>query len=111
MPTNIPEASIGLFCFCVLGLILVVPILYIQITNICKNTTTHQRFAFKIYSEDDFTGSKTMLINDAEDWGPGSVRNSKSYSYEEQTAFVWYCKTNLANRKKTKVTDTSIHSL
>lgn len=41
------DISLGIACFSALCLVMVVPLWFVQFTNIVKNTTTYERFAHK----------------------------------------------------------------
>lgn len=62
MPTNHVISALSVSCFCVLALIFVFPVWYVQVTNLVKHTTTHERFAFKMSYENE--DSQSMLLPD-----------------------------------------------
>jgi hypothetical protein len=92
--------GLGMACFCGLCLVLVVPLCFVQVTNICKNTTTHERFAAQIHRVtfpqnevpspnirernsllSDISDTNSMLLQPEEQWAFFSGTTlSKSYS-------------------------------
>ena len=72
MPTNHSLASMSVACFCVLALVVVLPVWYVQATNIIRNTTTHERFGYNGVKANDKdsknTDTQSMLIGDSSEW-------------------------------------------
>ena len=81
MPTNHKIASLGVACYCALALAVVFPIWYVQVTNIIKNTTTHQRFAYNGVKANDKdsknTDTQSMLIGEPSEWASIAPRQEK----------------------------------
>jgi len=69
IPTNQNESALAITIFCGLSLIVVFPIVYVQIGNIFKGTTTYERFGFGISGKDSkISDTQSMLLGNENDW-------------------------------------------
>ena len=93
IPTYTLEASLAISLFCALSLILVIPICYVQLTNLMQNTTTHKRFGFKGDPEDldGITDRKSMLLRDSGEWVPEMSNKDTYVRSEDEEIFKRHC--------------------
>lgn len=87
VPLYTEETSLAISLFCALALVVVLPICYVQVTNVVWDTTTHQRFAFKTASQDSKDpeiDSASMLLKDSEEWIYENSRNSQEIQEGDQ---------------------------
>lgn len=105
--------GLGLGCFSALCLVLVVPLCYVQVTNLIRNTTTHERYAAnptqavvpfrqerppRVSSEDrnsqlsDASDTNSMLLQPEEQWAFFSgTSNTKSDARPGEVVATTYC--------------------
>lgn len=68
---NHPAVSLVLALICFLGLFLVAPLLFLQVSNMIQNTTTSKRFAYESkqrLSSSDILNERLMLLPESDGW-------------------------------------------
>lgn len=80
--------TLGISAFCLIILIFIIPILYIQTCNIIYKKTTHQRYAYnKTWALNSRTSSESFEIRNSEEWS----YSKNNMTLNNTVEIVGYC--------------------
>lgn len=90
-----------------LALVLVGPLWFVQMTNLLKNTTTHQRYAYKVgFEEPEDVEVNLMLSNDEDEW-PRMTMRSAGEEMDEFEENCCYYKRGSKRKIRMKINETT----
>jgi hypothetical protein len=82
---NRPASSLVLALFCLFGVFFVLPLWFLQISNLVQNTTTSRRFAFEVKIGEqcsEILNERIMMLPESDGWISRKVSHELSYRIE-----------------------------